>query len=97
MSKEKSLEEYLSGIKHDLRRELAPIRELISIVLDGPGNKDCAKCFGILKPALGSADRLNKLTEELFSASAFNFSGNSLPVKVGIRAISCNFCRTSGA
>lgn len=38
MSKEKSLEEYLSGIKHDLRRKLAPIRELISIVLDGLGN-----------------------------------------------------------
>ena len=65
----KKIEEYLSSVRHDLRGQLQVIREGASIVLDGLGNKDCNRCFSILKPALESADKLNELIGELLSSS----------------------------
>jgi len=69
MSKEKDMEEYLSGVRHDLRGRVVIIRERISQILDGFGNKDCRKCFKILKSALADADKLNILISELLDIS----------------------------
>lgn len=71
MSKEKNIEEYLSSVKHELRNELMVAHEGISQILDGLGNKNCAKCCEILNPALKGLDELNKLIDELLSISAF--------------------------
>lgn len=73
LSRQASIEEYLSLVRHELRGQLFVIREGASQVLDGLGSKDCAKCFEILKPALESADKLNRLIEELLSPSAFKY------------------------
>ena len=72
MNKEKKIEEYLSSVRHDLRGQLLVVREGTSMVLDGLGNKNCNKCFSILRPALESADKINKLIGELLSTSRFN-------------------------
>ena len=72
MNEEKKIEEYLSSVRHDLRGQLLVVREGTSMVLDGLGNKNCNKCFSILRPALESADKINKLIGELLSISRFN-------------------------
>jgi hypothetical protein len=64
MNEEKKIEEYLSSVRHDLRGQLLVVREGTSMVLDGLGNKNCNKCFSILRPALESADKINKLIGE---------------------------------
>lgn len=71
MNEEKKIEEYLSSVRHDLRGQLLVVREGTSMVLDGLGNKNCNKCFSILRPALESADKINKLIGELLSISQF--------------------------
>jgi CheY-like chemotaxis protein len=72
MNEKKKIEEYLSSIRHDLRGQLLVVREGTSMALEGLGNKNCDKCFTLLRPALESADKLNKLIEELLSTSRFN-------------------------
>jgi CheY-like chemotaxis protein len=72
MNEEKKIEEYLSSVRHDLRGQLLVVREGTSMVLDGLGNKNCNKCFSILRPALESADKINKLIGELLSTSRFS-------------------------
>lgn len=72
MDEEKKIEEYLSSVRHDLRGQLLVVREGTSMVLDGLGNKNCNKCFSILRPALESADKINKLIGELLSISRFH-------------------------
>ncbi len=72
MSEKREIEEFLSSVRHDLRGQLLVIREGTSMALEGLGNKNCDKCFSILRPALESADKLNKLIEELLSTSRFN-------------------------
>ncbi len=72
MNEKKKIEEYLSSVRHDLRGQLQVVREGASMVLDGLGNKNCSKCFSILKPALESADKLNELIGELLSTSRLN-------------------------
>ncbi len=72
MNEKREIEEFLSSVRHDLRGQLLVIREGTSMALEGLGNKDCDKCFSILRPALESADKLNKLIEELLSTSRFN-------------------------
>jgi CheY-like chemotaxis protein len=72
MNEEKKIEEYLSSVRHDLRGQLLVVREGTSMVLDGLGNKNCNKCFSILRPALESADKINKLIGELLSISRFH-------------------------
>lgn len=79
MNEKKKIEEYLSSVRHDLRGQLLVVREGTSIILDGLGNKDCDKCFSILRPALESADKLNELIEELLSTSRFNTILGPLP------------------
>lgn len=71
MDEEKKIEEYLSFVRHELRGQLAIAREGAAQVFEGFGNKDCNKCFTILKPVIESADKLNKLMEELLSAPKF--------------------------
>lgn len=72
MNRETKIEEFLSTVRHDLRGQLLVVREGTSMVLDGLGNKSCDKCFSLLKPVLESADKLNKLIEELLSTHRFN-------------------------
>lgn len=72
MNETKKIEEYLSSVRHDLRGQLLVVREGTSMALEGLGNKDCDKCFAFLRPALESADKLNKLIEELLSTSRFS-------------------------
>lgn len=69
--KKEDMNEYLSGVRHDLRGKVVIIRERISQVLDGFGDKHCGKCFKILKSALKDADKLNKLISELLDISRF--------------------------
>ena len=71
MNEEKNIEKYLSDIRHDLRGELMVIREGVSQVLDGLGDKDCNKCFDILKAVIRSADKLNKKISDLYNLSKF--------------------------
>lgn len=71
MKEGKDLEEYLSFVRHDLRSQLCIIQESVNQVRDGLGNKDCEKCFGMLKPAVESAGQMNKLIEESLSLSKF--------------------------
>jgi len=72
MNEEEKIEAYLSSIRHDLRGQLMVVREGASMILDGLGDSNCDKCFSFLKPALESADELNKLIGELLSTSRFN-------------------------
>ncbi|MFQ5822237.1 MAG: histidine kinase dimerization/phospho-acceptor domain-containing protein, partial [Candidatus Heimdallarchaeota archaeon] len=72
MNEGEKIEKYLSSIRHDLRSQLLVVREGTSMALEGLGNRNCDKCFAFLKPALESADRLNKLIGELLSTSHFN-------------------------
>ena len=72
MNSETKIEEFLSTVRHDLRNQLLVVREGTSMVLDGLGDKNCDKCFSLLRPALESADKLNKLIEELLSTSRFD-------------------------
>lgn len=71
MKREKDVDEYLSGIKHDLRGKVVIIRERISQILDGFGNKDCDKCFKMLKIAVKDTDKLNNLILTLLDISGF--------------------------
>jgi CheY-like chemotaxis protein len=48
------------------------VREGASMILDGIGDSNCDKCFSFLRPALESADELNRLIGELLSTSRFN-------------------------
>jgi CheY-like chemotaxis protein len=45
------------------------VREGTSMVLEGIGKSNCKNCFSLLRPALESADELNKMIGELFSTS----------------------------
>ncbi len=72
MNGQEKFEAYLSSVRHDLRSQLMVVREGASMILDGLGDSNCDKCFSFLKPALESADELNKLIGELLSASRFN-------------------------
>ncbi|OGP95223.1 MAG: hypothetical protein A2157_09520 [Deltaproteobacteria bacterium RBG_16_47_11] len=72
MNGQEKMEAYLSSVRHDLRGQLMVVREGASIILDGLGGSNCDKCFSFLRPALESADELNKLIGELLSTSRFN-------------------------
>ena len=61
MKESKNLEEDLATLKHDLRTQLTIIQESVNQVLDGLGNKDCDKCFGMLRHVLEAAGKMNKL------------------------------------
>jgi CheY-like chemotaxis protein len=71
MNEQEHIEKYLSSIRHDLRSQLLVVREGTSMALEGLGGKNCDKCFSFLRPALESADQMNKLIEELLSTSRF--------------------------
>ncbi|HVP77901.1 MAG TPA: response regulator [Thermodesulfobacteriota bacterium] len=71
MNGQEKFEAYLSSVRHDLRSQLMVVREGASMILDGLGDSNCDKCFSFLKPALESADELNKLIGELLSTSRF--------------------------
>src|SRR4030067_2917291 len=79
MNGQEKMEAYLSSVRHDLRGQLMVVREGASIILDGLGGSNCDKCFSFLRPALESADELNKLIGELLSTSRFNTVLESLP------------------
>jgi CheY-like chemotaxis protein len=72
MNEQEKIEAYLSSVRHDLRGQLMVVREGTSMILDGLGDSNCDKCFSLLRPALESADELNKLVGELLSTSRFN-------------------------
>ena len=71
MNGQEKFEAYLSSVRHDLRSQLMVVREGASMILDGLGDSNCDKCFSFLRPALESADELNKLIGELLSTSRF--------------------------
>lgn len=73
MKEAKNTEEYLSSLRHDLRSQLAVIQEAVNQVRDGLGNKNCDKCFGILRPAVEAAGKMSKLIEELISPSKLKY------------------------
>jgi len=79
MNANDKFEAYLSSVRHDLRSQLMVVREGASMILDGLGDSKCDKCFSFLKPALESADELNKLIGELLSTSRFNAMIAPLP------------------
>jgi CheY-like chemotaxis protein len=72
MNGHEKFEAYLSSVRHDLRSQLMVVREGASMILDGLGDSNCDKCFSFLKPALESADELNKLIGELLSTTRVN-------------------------
>jgi len=72
MNGQEKFEAYLSSARHDLRSQLMVVREGASMILDGLGDSNCDKCFSFLRPALESADELNKLIGEFLSTSRFN-------------------------
>lgn len=71
-------EKYLSFVKHELRNQLVVMREGMSQVLDGLGNKQCERCFSIIKPSLECADKLNDLIGELLTVE-------TMQVHVGVQ------------
>jgi CheY-like chemotaxis protein len=79
MNGHEKFEAYLSSVRHDLRSQLMVVREGASMILDGLGDSNCDKCFSFLKPALESADELNKLIGELLSTTRVNAILASLP------------------
>lgn len=93
MDKVKNIDEYLSDVRHDLRGQLAVIREYTSLVIDGLGNKDCDKCCDMLRPAWKATGKINKLIEELLTTpavtSVFTNSGVS-----GVETIKTEFIAT---
>jgi CheY-like chemotaxis protein len=72
MNGQEKMEAYLSSVRHDLRSQLMVVREGASMILDGLGDSNCDKCFSFLRPALESADELNKLIGEFLSNSRFS-------------------------
>ena len=72
MNGQEKMEAYLSSVRHDLRSQLMVVREGASMILDGLGDSSCDKCFSFLRPALESADELNKLIGEFLSNSRMN-------------------------
>lgn len=79
MNGHEKFEAYLSSVRHDLRSQLMVVREGASMILDGLGDSNCDKCFSFLRPALESADELNKLIGELLSTTRVNAILASLP------------------
>ena len=79
MNGQEKIEAYLSSVRHDLRSQLMVVREGASMILDGLGNSNCDKCFSFLKPAIESADELNKLIGEFLSTSRFSAILESVP------------------
>ena len=69
MSDQEKVEAYFSSARHDMRSQLMVVREGTSMVLEGIGKSNCKNCFGLLRPALESADELNKMIGELLSTS----------------------------
>jgi CheY-like chemotaxis protein len=69
MSDQDKVEAYFSSARHDMRSQLMVVREGTSMVLEGIGKSNCKNCFGLLRPALESADELNKMIGELLSTS----------------------------
>ncbi len=69
MSDLEKVDTYFSSVRHDMRSQLMVVREGTSMVLEGIGKSNCKNCFSLLRPALESADELNKMIGELFSTS----------------------------
>ncbi|MFB3885943.1 MAG: response regulator [Thermodesulfobacteriota bacterium] len=69
MSDMEKVDTYFSSVRHDMRSQLMVVREGTSMVLEGIGKSNCKSCFSLLRPALESADELNKMIGELFSSS----------------------------
>lgn len=93
MDRVKNIDEYLSDVRHDLRGQLAVIREYTSLVIDGLGNKDCDKCCDMLRPAWKATGKINKLIDEFLTTpavtSVFTNSGVS-----GVETIKTEFIAT---
>ena len=71
MNEQEKIEEYLSSIRHDLRSQLMVVREGASIILDNIVGSNCDNCFALLRPALESANELNKLIGEFIATPRF--------------------------
>jgi twitching motility two-component system response regulator PilH len=71
MNEQEKIEEYLSGIRHDLRSQLMVLREGASIILDNIVGSNCDNCFALLRPALESANELNRLIGEFLTTPRF--------------------------
>jgi CheY-like chemotaxis protein/K+-sensing histidine kinase KdpD len=69
MSDLEKVDTYFSSVRHDMRSQLMVVREGTSMVLEGIGKSNCKNCFSLLRPALESADELNKMIGDLFSTS----------------------------
>lgn len=64
--------DYFPFVRHELKNQLIVIREGVSQVLDGLGNKDCPSCFAILKPALECVDNMDALIVSLVSDEIYS-------------------------
>jgi CheY-like chemotaxis protein len=71
MNEQEKIEAYLSSVRHDLRSQIMVVREGASIILDNIVGSNCDNCFALLRPALESANELNKLIGEFLSTPQF--------------------------
>jgi CheY-like chemotaxis protein len=71
MKEQEKIEAYLSSVRHDLRSQIMVVREGASIILDNIVGSNCDNCFSLLRPALESANELNKLIGEFLSTPQF--------------------------
>ena len=71
MNEQEKIEAYLSSVRHDFRSQIMVVREGASIILDNIVGSNCDNCFALLRPALESANELNKLIGEFLSTPQF--------------------------